>query len=472
MEKEVRGTPMHFVKRTQTNVVPEALYQWHMRPGAFERLTPPWEDVRVLDRRGDPSETGFRVVLSVPLGPARKRWVAEHRDVEPGRMFRDVQIEGPFSRWEHTHRFHESGSGSLLEDEVLFDLPFGRLGRALGGKSATRTLERLFRYRHDTTVNDVETHRRYEALPRMKVLMTGSSGLVGSALRSFLTTGGHEVVRLVRRERVRPESPDCRVWDPLVDVIDLAHFDGIDAVVHLAGESIASGRWTSARKDRIRESRVRGTRLLSESLAKLSVKPKVFLSASAIGFYGDRGSEPLDETSVRGSGFLASVCRDWEQATEPAERAGIRVVHLRAGIVLSPKGGALQRMLPPFRLGLGGRIGSGDQFMSWIPVDEIAAIVLHALATEAVEGPVNAVSPSPVTNREFTSTLARTLKRPALLPVPSFALRAALGEMANELLLSSARVAPKKLLESGYRFRYPELEGALRHLLGRGAWPE
>ena len=297
--------------------------------------------------------------------------------------------------------------------------------------------------------------------------MTGSSGLVGNALRSFLTTGGHEVVRLVRRERGRTPASDSRVWDPLFDVIDLSHFDGVDAVVHLAGENIASGRWTSARKARIRESRVRGTRLLSESLATLGVKPKVLLSASAVGFYGDRGAETLDEASSQGSGFLASVCRDWERATEPAERAGIRVVHLRIGIVLTPKGGALRRMLPPFRLGLGGRIGSGDQFMSWITLDEIAAVVLHALATEALDGPVNAVSPSPVMNRELTSTLGRVLKRPALLPVPAFAMRAALGEMANELLLSSARVAPKKLLESGFRFRHPDLEGALRHLLGR-----
>jgi hypothetical protein len=458
---------MRFVKKTQTNVTPDALYQWHMRPGAFERLLPPWEDVRVLERQGEPSEPGFRVVLSVPLGPVSKRWVAEHRDVEPGRMFRDVQIEGPFARWEHTHRFQKSGSGSLLEDEVLFDLPFAGLGRALGGKTAIRTLERLFRYRHETTVSDIETHRRYPALPRMKVLMTGSSGLVGNALRSFLTTGGHEVVRLVRRDQGRTTASDSRVWDPLGEVIDPAHFDAVDAVVHLAGENIASGRWTRARKDRIRESRVRGTRLLSESMAKLVDKPKVLLSASAIGFYGDRGAQTLDEAASQGGGFLASVCQEWERATEPAERAGIRVVRLRAGIVLTPKGGALQRMLLPFRLGLGGRIGSGDSFMSWITLDEMAAVALHALATETLEGPVNAVSPSPVTNRELTSTLGRVLKRPAILPVPDFAIRTALGEMADELLLSSAQVTPRKLLESGYRFRYPDLEGALRHVLGR-----
>jgi uncharacterized protein (TIGR01777 family) len=214
---------------------------------------------------------------------------------------------------------------------------------------------------------------------------------------------------------------------------------------------------------------VKGTRLLSESLAKLGVKPRVLVSASAIGFYGDRGGELLDETSARGSGFLAEVCEDWERATEPAERAGIRVVRLRTGITLSPKGGALQRMLPPFRLGLGGRIGAGDRFMSWITVDEIAAVVLHALATEALEGAVNAVSPSPVTNRELASTLARVLGRPALLPVPDSALRAALGEMAEELLLSSGRVAPKRLFESGYRFRHPDLEQALGHVLGRSA---
>jgi uncharacterized protein (TIGR01777 family) len=245
--------------------------------------------------------------------------------------------------------------------------------------------------------------------------------------------------------------------------------EGVDAVVHLAGENIAARRWTAAHKAEIRRSRAEGTRILCESLAGLSRPPRVLVSASAVGFYGDRGSELLTESSPRGAGFLADVAEDWEAATAIAERAGVRVVHLRFGVILSPAGGALRKMLFPFTMGVGGRVGSGDQFWSWVAIDDVVGAIAHAIRCDALRGPLNVVAPTPATSREFAATLARVLGRPALFPVPAGILRLLLGEMADPLLLSSARVQPARLLASGYRFRFPDLEAALRHLLGRPA---
>jgi len=298
----------------------------------------------------------------------------------------------------------------------------------------------------------------------MNILVTGASGLVGSALASSLTSTGHGVTRLVRRQLHSGEK--AARWDPLAGTIDASAFEGVDAVVHLAGENIAE-RWTAAKKVNIRDSRIKGTQVLCEALARLASPPKVLVSASAIGYYGDRGEEPLSEESAPGRGFLAEVCRVWEATTEPARQTGLRVVQLRFGVVLSPAGGALAKILPPFRLGLGGMLGSGRQYMSWIALDDAIGAIQHAIVTDSLQGPINAVAPQAVTNQEFTKTLGKVLGRPTVVPLPAFATRVMFGEMADELLLASARVQPAKLLASGYRFRYPELEGALRHLLAR-----
>lgn len=286
-----------------------------------------------------------------------------------------------------------------------------------------------------------------------------------------LRIDGDEVVRLVRRE---PEQPREAIvgWDPAAGVIDsetLASTGRLDAVVHLAGESIAGGRWTAARKARIRDSRVDGTGLLAHSLAELADPPRVLISVSAIGWYGDRGEEWLDESQPAGSSFLCGVCRDWETAAEPARTAGIRVVHPRIGVVLSSRGGALQKMLLPFKLGLGGRVGSGSQHWSWIAIDDVVAAIRHAITSDNVEGPVNTVAPTPATNAEFTTALGRVLGRPTILPMPAFAARLLLGEMADELLLSSTRVRPGTLTDTGFTFAYPDLEQALRHVLASPA---
>ncbi|HUU12100.1 MAG TPA: TIGR01777 family oxidoreductase [Terriglobia bacterium] len=299
----------------------------------------------------------------------------------------------------------------------------------------------------------------------MRILVTGSTGLIGSALIPFLRAGGHEVVRLVRAQ-TRPQSAEIQ-WDPAAGKLDASALEGFDGVVHLSGENIGEGRWTAARKQRIYDSRIKSTQLLSESLAQLRQPPKVLVCASAIGYYGDRGDELLREDSAPGSGFLADLCRNWEAACEPAARKGIRVVNLRNGVVLSGRGGALPRMVLPFRMFVGGKVGSGKQFLSWIALDDTVAVILHALSTDALQGPVTAVALNPVTNLEFTKILGRVLRRPTVFPVPAFIIRLAFGQMGEELLLASQRVEPTRLMTKGFAFRYPQLEGALRHALGK-----
>lgn len=298
----------------------------------------------------------------------------------------------------------------------------------------------------------------------LHIAVTGSSGLIGTRLAAFLAACGHHVTRVVRR----PPDPDAEEvsWDPTTGRIDAAALQETDCVVHLAGDNVAAGRWTQARKDAIRTSRVVGTRLLSEALAKLANPPRALIAASAIGYYGDRGDDRLTEDSPPGTGFLADVCRQWEAATEPAVQAGIRVVNLRTGVVLSAVGGALARMLTPFKFGLGGIVGSGRQYMSWIALDDLVAAIRHLILADDVSGPVNAVSPNPVTNREFTKTLGRVLRRPTILPLPAAVVRLLFGEMGQALLLASARIVRLRLQTSGFEFSHPHLEDALRHELG------
>ena len=295
----------------------------------------------------------------------------------------------------------------------------------------------------------------------MKILIAGASGLVGAALIPSLTIDGHEATHLVRSS---PKANEIE-WHPNHGQIDAGRLEDFDAIINLAGENIAEGRWTDEKKRKILASRVDGTHLLSEAIAKLATKPRAFLCASATGFYGDRDDEILDETSDSGGGFLASVCREWESATEPAAKAGGRVVNLRFGPILAREGGMLGKMLTPFKMGMGGKVGSGKQFISWVAIDDVVGAIKLALADKSIHGPLNVVSPNPVTNEEFTKTLGHALNRPTALAIPAFAARLAFGEMADEMLLVSQRVEPKKLNEAAYQFKYPELESALRYYL-------
>ena len=455
-------------RSTTLPVSAEAAFAWHERPGAFVRLLPPWERVSVVEQSGGLAD-GARLTLRVKYGPASLRWVGRHRDTLPGRRFVDEQVEGPFSRWIHFHRFDPDGpASSRMTDRIEYTPPLGPVGAA-ADPIIRRRFERLLAYRHVLLRDDLEAHGRFGHSGRLRVAVSGASGLLGRALVPFLTTGGHDVVRLVRGRQTPAQGPSEVYWNLHTGRIESEKLEGLDAVVHLAGENIGA-RWTADRKRRIRESRAIGTRFLCEALARLRRPPKVLVTASAVGIYGNRGDEVLTEGSATladAPDFLVEVGREWEGATEPARAAGIRVVMTRFGPILSPAGGLLQRMLPPLRAGLGGPLGTGRQWMSWISIDDAVGAVHHAIMTETLSGPVNTTAPEPVTNEEFTATLARVLGRPALLRVPAPALRLALGEMGEVAVLGSARVVPERLTQAGYRFRHPALEGALRFVLGR-----
>jgi len=402
---------------------------------------------------------GSEVTLRVRKGPLALSWVARHHDVVPGAGFVDEQVRGPFARWHHAHQFLPHAVGSELVDTITLAAPFGLLGR-VAHPFLRQTVERMLRYRHAITRHDLEQQMHTPMAP-MRIAITGATGMVGNALTPMLMAEGHTVVPVSRR----PIAGGIQ-WDP-TGPLDPAKWEGLDAVIHLAGENIADGRWTDERKRLLRESRVGPTRRLAELLATLTTPPKVLISASAVGIYGDTGEQVATETTPPATDFLGELGAAWEAAAAPARNAGIRVVHPRFGIILSSDGGALAKMLPTARLGAGGPLGGGSQWMSWIALDDVLGGLRHLLADASLQGPVNLVAPTAARNKEFAETLGAVLQRPAVLPVPAFALRILFGEMADATLLANSRVAPTVLEAAGYRFRFPELAGALEHLLGR-----
>jgi hypothetical protein len=439
------------------------VFAWHERAGAFARLCPPWERVEVTRHVGGIRD-GARVSLRTKAGPVWLNWEIEHRDYVEGRQFRDVLLSGPFAKWEHLHRIEPAGAQACeLTDEIRYRLPLGGLGRWGGAWFARRQLERMFVYRHAVTKADVETAT---GGAKKCVLVSGASGLVGRALVGFLQTQGHTVRTLVRRAAVGPN--EFR-WDPARETMDVGALAGTDAVILLGGENVGGGRWTKERKAAILSSRVEGTRTLAAGIAAMAptARPEVVVSAAAVGFYGDRLDARVDESEALGSGILAEVCAAWEGELSAVEKLGVRTVALRTGVVLSPAGGALAKMLPAFWAGAGGRLGSGRQWMSWITPDDLCALYLRAVDDRGWRGAFNAVAPAPVTNAEFTAALGRVLRRPAVLPVPQAALRLIFGEMADETLLASTRAVPARASDAGFVWRHGDLEGALRHVLGR-----
>lgn len=442
---------------------PADAFAWHARPGALPRLIAPWSDTEVVHFEG--LHDGATTVLKVDAGlPYRPSWTSRHEGYVEGETFEDRQVDGPFAAWHHVHRFDPDGAGGTrYVDDIAYALPLAPLSDLVAAPLLA-PLGDEFAYRHRTVRDDLAMHARY-ALPPLRIAITGASGLIGTALRHVLTTGGHTVLRLVRGAA---KGPDEVAWDVEAGTIDAARLDGLDAVVHLAGEPVFAPRWTDEKKRRIYASRIDGTALLARTLAALPRPPRAFLAASAIGIYGDRGDEALPETAApAASGFLPHVVKDWEAATRAAEDAGIRTVHLRTGIVLSPRGGALAQMLPAFRLGVGGPIGDAGTYLPWIGLDDTVGAYVHALATESLSGPVNLAAPEPTTMGVLADTLARVLHRPSVLAVPGPLLSALGGEAAREMLLASARVVPARLMDTGYAFRHGGLETALRHLLGR-----
>ena len=447
-------------------VAPSEAFAWHQRPGALARLLPPWENIQVL-RRAANIDVGSQVEFLTRVGPFPLRWLAEHTACCPPEYFEDVQLHGPFKHWRHRHQFNEMPDGkTILEDQLEYSLPGGRCGAWIARQSVEKKIERMFAFRHAVTRADLQSHARYHNRQRIAVGITGADGLVGSALTAFLTTGGHSVTAICRSLR-DTAAPEKIVWNPGFDQ-ELDHASHRwDAVIHLAGENIARRRWTAKQKREIWTSRVERTRSFCESLVSLSKRPSVLLAASATGFYAEPSiTEISSEDAPQGEGFLAELAAAWEEACRPAIEAGIRVVHLRFGMVLSPRGGALRAMLPVFRTGMGGRVGVGNQIWSWVSLDDAVGAIHHALMESDIRGPLNVVSPLPVTNAEFTEKLARALHRWAPVPLSRGMAKMFLGEMADAMLCSSIRATPEKLCDTGYEFRDSELDHALDHMFG------
>ena len=454
-----------FEKRSRLPVSARVAFDWHARSGAFQRLTPPWEKVRLLEHVGGISNGGRAVIEARIAGPIKTRWVAVHEGFIDGQQFRDVQTSGPFKRWEHTHTFEPDGeNASWLTDHIDYELPVGPLGALLGGSMVRKKLDRMFAYRHRITADDLQMHQAARSRPPMRIALSGTTGLIGSALAPMLTTGGHEVFRLIRGATTSKSGTIA--WNPDTASIDHSALEGVDAIVHLGGVNLADKRWSPKFKATMLASRVNSTRVIAEAVARMTRRPSVLVCASAVGIYGDRGDEELTEKSRVGAGYVADLCEQWEAAAKPAIDAGVRVVFARFGLVLSPLGGPLAQLLGPMKMGAGGVIGNGSQYWSAIAIDDAIGAIHHMLVADTLHGPVNVVAPEATTNRELTRTLARVLHRPSFLRVPAPLARLALGEIADEILLSSAHVKPAALLASGYRFRFPQIEPAIRHLLG------
>ncbi len=461
---------------------PETVYAFHDRPGIFERLTPPWEDVEVIRRTPGPNgslDVGAELELSTPLvGPVRGRVLTRHTWHERPLGFTDVQQEGPFAKWEHQHRFHaetrDGIDGTRMVDRIEWVAPLGPAGKAAEPFVIQPRLNTMFAWRHERVKRDLQRHAEAGLSP-MRIAMTGATGLVGRALTTLLETGGHTVVPLKRdRDKTREGArEDGRIfWEPVGKNGQPGAvgpgLEDCDAVVHLAGAPIAETDWDERGKRIIEQSRSVGTETLCRALAKLP--PKVLVSTSAVGFYGDRGDEELTEASSPGTGFLAEVGQGWEAGVTPAAEAGWRVAIVRVGLVISANGGLLGPLLPLFRAAGGGPVGSGKQWMPWVHIDDLTGLFLHLLAHEetAEHGRVfNGVAPNPVRNATFSKALGRALNRPAVVPAPAFGVRMVLGrEKADELLLAGQRVHPEATLAAGFRYDEPELDDALAFELG------
>jgi len=440
----------------------EDLYLYHSRPGALERLLPPWERNSIISQRGNISP-GSRVKLKMYAGPFPFYFHARHIEEIPGKMFRDIQEKGPFSSWSHSHFFHNIDNGSLLEDRIEYTLPSHQFLPSFLIHYIEKKLTRIFQQRQRTLTADIALHQRCSQTP-LKILITGASGVLGKSLVPLLTTGGHTIWTLVRRQ---PDPKKNEIfWDPAANVLNKSDLPELDGVIHLAGEYIGLNRWTVASKQRVLESRTRGTELLAKTLAALKTPPKVLLSSSAVGYYGNCDNQLTDETAPQGEAFISTVCQQWEKAARPAGDAGIRTVFLRMGVSMTPRGGALRKILANSPLGFIRHFGTGKQYISWISADDLVSAILHALTTSNLHGPINITAPEPVTNEELMRTLAQITGRPLLFPMPGRLVQMMYGQMAREILLSGCRVSNKKLIDSGFEFRHPNLEKALQDLLG------
>lgn len=451
-----------YKKKTGINAPVDRVFKWHARDGAIIRLTPPWAPLKMISRKGSGIDKGVKVVFQIKIAGIPMKWKARHIEYKKNEIFKDIQVKGPFSVWEHTHRFTPEGEGrTVMSDEVKFKLPFGWLSRPFY-RYAKKEIDRMFQYRHRVLRYDLERH--VDESRKKRILISGASGTIGRALVAFLKTCGHDVVRLVRNRSGLKK--DKLYWNPERGQLDLSNAGTFDVVINLNGIDISRGRWTNRQKRRIIASRTYPTSLLVEKMSQLKRKPELFMSSSAIGYYGDGGDVQFTEKSENGACFIAKVCRRWENQSRKAQRVGIRTVQLRIGIVLTPAGGALARMAAPFKMGCGVRIADGRQYMSWISMDDLLSGMLHIINTPKICGPVNLTAPNPVTNRVFSKTLAGIFSRKVYFWLPKFVAVILWGQMGKETLLASANVKPEKLMDHGYEFQHTTLGTALKDVLG------
>ncbi|MEQ1827123.1 MAG: TIGR01777 family oxidoreductase [Pirellula sp.] len=452
------------------------LYDYHAAPGAIHRLIPPWERVEIL-QRGDSLSVGTEVVLAHSLFGLRIRWRARHTKLDEPCGFQDVQIEGPFEKWIHDHQFVCDGeNASRLIDRVEYETRFGAVGR-LAVPWIESKLSSMFAYRHQTTIADLLLKQYIEqkiGARRLRIAVTGSSGMIGRRLVDLIAVLGHTPIRIVRRSSIGraedyPINVASVIWDAQTGFENTELMDGLDAVIHLSGQGIASSRWTPAYKESIYRSRVDATQKLVEDFANLPTPPRALVCASGVGIYGEQGDKRLDEAAAYGSDFLATLASAWEAAAMEFRKTGGRVAMGRLGMVLHPRFGALGKLIPPFRWGVGGKFGPGTQYWSWIHVDDATAAFLAISVMEDWEGAFNLVAPESLTNKEFSRILGHSLNRPHWMGIPSSILRGLLGEMADVMLLSSVRAECSRLQQLGFPFRSRDLDSCLRHLLGIGS---
>lgn len=453
-----------FEHETVVNESIEETFSWFEHEGSFRRLMPPWEVAEEV-RADKTIEEGAIRIFKFPFGPIKMKWVAKHTAYNPPNHFKDIMLKGPFWKFEHDHHFINEGDTTSVKDSVKYQVPFGAFGHLFAGRNIRKRLERMFIGRELRLKRDLEQHGKYKSLKRKKILISGSSGMIGTQLVAFLDTGGHDIWRLVRR-KVKPDSNEI-YWNPDEGTINPEEIEGFDAIIHLGGAGIGDKRWTKKRKKLIQDSRRLSTTLLSETISNLKMKPEVFLIASAIGIYGNRGDEELTEESSHGEGFLTETTVAWESYAEKAKNAGVRIVNIRTGIVLSATGGALGKMLLPWKLGGGGSIGGGKQWMSWISLDDQIYAINHLIMSETCNGAFNLTAPNPVRQKLFSKTLGKVLRRPAFAPIPKFPMKILFGELATPLLFEGQKVMPEKISKSGFSFTHENLEDALRDCLGR-----
>lgn len=458
-----------FSYRTELKHSLPEVFSWHERPGAFRRLTPPtFGEVLHEPTVGirDGSRAKLKVFIPATFGRLGMTWTAQHQGYVANEKFEDIMVKGPLKSWHHVHRFESSPHGTVIHDDIEYELPVPAFGPVADVASAvvSRQMRQMFSYRQRQLCGDLAFHAAHLVPPRT-IVITGAGGLIGTQLSALLSGGGHEVRVLTRSQ---PAQDNEYHWDPARGELDPTIFEDVDVVIHLAGEPVA-GRFTPEHKHKVMSSRVAGTELLARTLAEVSSDGirRALIGGSASGYYGSRGEEVLTENSMPGDGFLAEVCQAWEAATEQASEAGVRVVHVRTGIVQSPAGGQLALQLPIFEVGGGGPLGDGQQWMPWVALDDIIGIFAHAALRDDVEGPVNGCAPEPVRGNDYARILASVLNRPNLIRVPEIGPKILLGdEGADELALASAHMSTRAD-DLGYEFRFTDLRSALQHLLSK-----